>query len=138
MKFCEFTNCPNVAGGGLFCAEHKNAPRVEAKQRHPNDKFYARAAWRGPYGVRRYKLLRNPICEFVGEDGTHCARKAEDVHHIDSSWKQTGDWQLFMGGIDMQNLQSLCKPHHSAITMNQIKDGTSVSVTGEVTQCKTV
>jgi len=132
MKFCDFTNCPNVAETGHFCAEHKDTPRVDARQRHPNDRFYGLAAWKGKYGVRRYKLLRNPICEFVEQNGTQCTHKAQDVHHIDSSWKETGDFRLFMGGIDMENLQSLCKPHHSAITMQQIKDGTSVSANGEV------
>ncbi len=125
MRFCEQGGCVGIAVTGQFCEVHKNSTTRTAKARHPNDKWYAKQCWRGKYGVRRYKLLRSPICEFVAEDGKPCDRKAEDVHHIDGSWKETSNWQLFMGGVDMQNLMSLCKPHHSEITMSQIKDGTA-------------
>jgi hypothetical protein len=125
MRFCEEGGCPNIAVTGMFCATHQNSTTRKVKQLHPNDKWYARAAWKGPYGVRRYKLLRNPICEFVSEKSEPCARRAEDVHHIDGTWKEKGDWQLFLGGVNMENLMSLCKCHHSEITMNQIKEGTS-------------
>lgn len=125
MRFCEEGRCPNIAVTGMFCAAHQNSTARKAKQLHPNDKWYARAAWKGPYGVRRYKLLRNPICEYVSEKNVPCACKADDVHHIDGTWKEKGDWQLFLGGINMENLMALCKAHHSEITMNQIKEGTS-------------
>jgi hypothetical protein len=56
--------------------------------------------------------------------------RAQDVHHIDGSWKEKSDWILFIGGRGTledptPNLMSLCHFHHSKITMEQIKDGTA-------------
>lgn len=68
--------------------------------------LYAKAAWRGPYGVRNAKLRRDPMCEVRG-----CNRPATAVDHRKA---HHGDWNLFIGGNDMENLRSLCKPHHDA------------------------
>lgn len=136
MNFCRKDGCPGIATQGLFCPAHKNETALAARERHPNEKFYAKAAWKGTYGVRRFKLKRNPVCEFVAEDGTKCIAPTSDIHHVDGSWKETGDWTLFLGGVGTledpcPNLMSLCRRHHSEITMQAIKDGTAVSVAKE-------
>jgi 5-methylcytosine-specific restriction endonuclease McrA len=113
-EFCAEGGCNGIAETGKFCPLHiadnyikrKNAARPE------RDSWYNRAAWRGPYGVRGYKLRRNPMCE-------RCPAVAEQVHHRDSSWKTTGNWFLFMGGVDMENLESLCAPCHSKVTFEE-------------------
>jgi hypothetical protein len=130
MQFCNEPNCPGIAQTGAYCAAHQDvATRTSLRAaRHPNEKWYSHRAWRGVHGVRRYKLRRDPICEYVSMDGTKCTAHACDVHHIDGSWKEKGDWVLFIGGRGTfenptPNLMSLCKAHHSEITMQQIKDG---------------
>jgi hypothetical protein len=130
VRFCEEAGCPNIAQTGSYCDAHKDSASRTSRRaaRHPNEKFYTRKEWRGVFGVRNYKLRRDPVCEHVAMDGTKCTARAQDVHHIDGSWKETGDWTLFIGGRGTlenptPNLMSLCKKHHSEITMQAIKDG---------------
>jgi hypothetical protein len=130
MNFCRIGGCPGIAKTGLFCGAHKDATTLSVRNRHPNEKWYTRKEWRGRWGVRRFKIRRDPICEYVEENGTKCTAHATDVHHIDGSWKETGNWILFIGGVGTlenptPNLMSLCRFHHSKITMEQIKDGTA-------------
>lgn len=68
--------------------------------------LYNRAAWRGPSGVRGFKLRRDPLCEVRG-----CTRPATAVDHIKA---HHGDWTLFIGGNNMENLRSICQPHHDS------------------------
>jgi 5-methylcytosine-specific restriction enzyme A len=88
--------------------------------------LYNRAAWRGPNGVRLAKLRRDPMCEVRG-----CTKPATAVDHIKA---HHGDWDLFIGGVDMVNLRSLCAEHHDA-KEEAYESGTvewnPVSVTGE-------
>jgi len=131
MQFCRIDGCPGIAKTGLFCDQHKNETTLSVRKRHPNEKWYSHMCWRGKYGVRRFKLRHSPICEYVAEDGTKCSARATDVHHIDGSWKETGNWELFLGGKGTlehpcPNLMSLCRVHHSEITMQQIKSGEAV------------
>jgi 5-methylcytosine-specific restriction endonuclease McrA len=115
MKFCEEPGCPKIAKTGQFCEDHQNISTRTVTVRPPSDPWYAKAAWRGKYGVRRYKLKKNPMCEKCGEPATQ-------VHHLDDSWKVTRNWFIFMGGYDAQLLQSLCTRCHSEETMKQIKE----------------
>lgn len=130
MRFCDQPGCPGIAQTGAYCAEHQSAETRTSSRaaRHPNEAWYTKSAWRGVYGVRLYKLRRNPVCEYVATDGTKCTARATDVHHIDGSWKENSDWTLFIGGRGTledptPNLMSLCHRHHSDITMQQIKEG---------------
>ncbi len=117
MKFCAEGGCPGIATTGDFCESHKEATtrKTQNAPRHVQDKWYALAAWKGPYGVRAYKLKRNPQCEI-------CGAAAQDVHHL-RPWKDSASWFVFMGGIDMEFLQSLCKRCHARITMNEFQFG---------------
>lgn len=120
MKFCSEGGCTGIAVTGAFCELHvdplkratRNAPR------HERDAWYTRKEWRGVYGVRGMKIRRNPMCEIAG-----CGKRATDVHHIDGSWKENGNWFLFLGGYDLENLQSLCKSCHARITMEEMQYG---------------
>src|SRR5271157_803378 len=112
-KFCSEPSCPGIAVTGRFCEKHKtdNYERRRDAARSLYDRWYGLAAWCGPYGSRGYHLRHFPMCE-----NDSCGKPATDVHHIDDSWKQTGDWRAF---IDQNNLQSLCHEHHSEITMKR-------------------
>ena len=114
LSYCDQPGCSGLAKTGKFCPAHKenNYQRDRVAMRPDLDRWYKRAAWCGSYGVRGYKLRRDPMCEV-----TNCQELATDVHHKDDSWKETGDWSLFIGGVNMSNLQSLCHGHHSKITL---------------------
>jgi hypothetical protein len=111
--FCAENGCVGIALTGKFCDEHKTNNYIQRRNaaRPELDSWYDRAAWRGPYGARGYKLRHDPICEAVG-----CRKPATDVHHRDGSWKTTGNWRLF---IDQNNLVSLCHECHSSITFEE-------------------
>jgi|ERR1019366_5106345 hypothetical protein len=119
MKFCSEGGCVGIAVSGNFCPEHLDPLQRKERNtpRHEMDAWYRRACWKGKNGVRALKIRRNPLCETPG-----CGNKACDVHHT-RPWKDTRDWFIFMGGIDMQFLQSLCKRCHSAITMKEFQFG---------------
>jgi hypothetical protein len=127
-SFCAEPGCAGIARAGRFCDVHKtdNFEKRRNAARPENDSWYDRAAWRGPNGVRRFYLRRHPVCEWLLEDGTPCGKPSTDVHHRDSSWKTSGVWLLFMGGLNMTNLQALCHEHHSSITMKENREGGSI------------
>jgi hypothetical protein len=118
MKFCSEGGCAGVAAVGDFCEAHTDPSTRAARNttpRHPLDKWYSRACWKGPNGVRGLKIRRCPNCEI-------CGAPAKDVHHT-RPWKDAADWFVFMGGIDLEFLQSLCKKCHAAITMREMQFG---------------
>ena len=102
-SFCAEPGCPGIAQTGKWCPAHvgDNYQKRRAAARPGRDSWYDRAAWRGPYGVKKHKLRHDPMCEREG-----CRKPATDVHHKDDSWKETGDWSLFIGGVNMTNLES--------------------------------
>jgi len=110
--FCHEPGCPGIAVTGKFCDRHKadNYLKRRNAARPEKDAWYSLAAWR--VYVKPTKLRHDPICQ----DESGCNRPATDVHHIDDSWKTSGDWRLF---IDQNNLKSLCHEHHSEITMRR-------------------
>jgi 5-methylcytosine-specific restriction endonuclease McrA len=113
LSFCAEPGCTFIATNSRFCPAHTGNNYQSHRNRHP---WYARRIWRSK--IRPMKLARNPICEGCG------LRPATDVHHIDESWKVNEDWPLFLGGVDLQNLRSLCHECHSAITLeNNRKKG---------------
>jgi hypothetical protein len=110
-KFCANPGCTGIAETGRFCPPHTGNNYETAKNRTRREPWYDRAAWDV---VRSVKLQRSPMCEI--ED---CRDWASDVHHLDDSWRETRDWSLFIGGLNMSNLQALCHRHHSEITMSR-------------------
>ena len=92
MQFCREPNCPGIAKTGLFCEQHQTSTTLSLRGRHPNERWYYRKEWRGRWGVRRFKIRRDPICEYVEENGMKCAAHATDVHHI--RWVMEGKRRL--------------------------------------------
>ena len=107
LTFCAEPGCTGIAVNSRFCATHStdNYAERKAQARPERDSWYDRAAWR-TY-VKPYKLRHDPLCH-------DCGKEAKEVHHIDDSWKESGDWRLF---IDQNNLMSLCHRCHSRRTM---------------------
>ena len=123
MRFCDGDGCTDVAKTGNFCAVCAAKQQPAKSKRHPRDAWYQRAAWRGPYGVRRWFIKYHTVCEFIEADGTACTAKSEDVHHT-IGWKDVEDehaaWLIFLGGIQGEFFQALCHRHHAAITMKEM------------------
>jgi 5-methylcytosine-specific restriction endonuclease McrA len=79
--------------------------------REERQKFYQSKEWRN---LRMHKLSKNPLCEKCFREGF--AVLAEEVHHI-IDIKDDVDKSL-----DFDNLMSLCKKHHSQITIKNYKE----------------
>lgn len=67
-------------------------------------KLYGRQLWRGPHGLRRVVLARDPVCKI-------CHRNPSTV--ADHIVPHRGVWALF---CDLLNLQGLCAECHSRKT----------------------
>lgn len=81
------------------------------RERDEYRRLYGLAAWKS---LRLWKLNENPMCEAKERDGSDCRNGAEEVHHLKD---HKGNVDLF---FDRQNLQSLCKPHHSEETARRV------------------
>lgn len=108
--------CRATAERGLsYCVTHANykAERVKfLRERRPWDRWYNWAIWDK---LRHMCLTRDPICQWV-EHGVACTRPATDVDHVVA---HKGNWDLFVGGVNLQNLQSLCHEHHAVKTARE-------------------
>lgn len=80
-------------------------------------KLYATKDWKH---LRKAKLQRNPLCERCMIGGY--VEQATVVHH---KIPHKGNRQLF---YDIENLQSLCKPHHDGEAQAEEMMGFSTAV----------
>jgi len=104
---CGYPGCPKLTEG-RFCEEHAKleAARYEKYQRDPAVKKRYGRSWKL---VRDRFLAQHPLCEMCQKEGR--LTEAEEVHHI---------VPLSQGGSNArENLMSLCKSCHSAITAKE-------------------
>jgi 5-methylcytosine-specific restriction protein A len=101
MQVCSTSGCPNLVEGKGKCSPCS----IADDRRRPN--ATARGYDRRWRRTRRRYLASHPTCE----DKSGCGAKATDVHHLDGLGP-TGPH-----GHDPANLQALCHPHHSALTV---------------------
>jgi 5-methylcytosine-specific restriction protein A len=105
-----------TARGG-YCTAHQND---NCRTRRHRDAV-AEESWRRWYSLAIWQRIkanfrarfpeRAALCQTVDElTGERCAKPATDIDHIKP---HRGDWNLFCGGIDYENLQGLCRAHHS-------------------------
>jgi 5-methylcytosine-specific restriction protein A len=119
LQYCDQPGCSGLAKTGKFCAVHKDSNYLKDRRamRPELDRWYHLASWAR---VRAYKLRGEPICELCleeyGRGEIDRPEPATEVHHKNSSWKERGSWRDF---IDQANLQSLCRRHHSKITLEE-------------------
>ena len=90
-----------------YCPAHKSlaAREYDQSRRDPNHNSRYGRRWRK---IRALYIAKHPLCELCLLDGFHTP--ATDVHHI----VHPDD-----GGSNAdENLQALCKPCHSRITLH--------------------
>ena len=102
QRRCSAPGCFQVCFAGT-CAAH--ALRQDQWRGSPSARGYD-SNWRR---VRTVKLAANPLCELCGAAGG--VTVATEVHHLQTI-RERPDLRL-----TIENLQALCKPCHSAITM---------------------
>ncbi len=106
LTFCAEDDCVNEVVSGR-CDEHKREVKRPAGQydRH----------WR----IRRAAYLKkHPVCEKAG-----CGEASVDVHHVHGEGPA--------GGNRDEDLEALCKSHHSRITASARWSKRDRPVTGE-------
>lgn len=96
VRLCLEPRCGNTAEYRGRCKPHA---RARERATHPNKNIYNTARWRH---TRRKQLNREPLCR-------QCGRIATDVDHIVPIEDGGPTWSL-------DNLQSLCRTHHSQKT----------------------
>lgn len=102
---CSYPGCPRL-GSGSYCAEHKKLVdrRYNKYERDPECNKRYGSEWRK---VRAGYVQLHPLCEECLKHGRLVP--VDEVHHI---------LPLANGGTnDFDNLMSLCKSCHSAITL---------------------
>lgn len=110
-KQCGAPSCRTLAAQGQkYCVAHQNYAAEHAKvlrEQRPWNKWYGWAVWRN---LRTLVLARDPICVL-------CNRApATDADH---KVPHRGNWFLFCGGVNMENLQGLCSSCHSEKTARE-------------------
>lgn len=73
-------------------------------------RFYQSEAWRQ---IRDYKLSQDPLCECSECKKNALLTPANEVHHVVDIAE---DWAR---RLELDNLQSMYKPHHSRETMKR-------------------
>lgn len=110
-RYC--MKCGKIATQGAFCDEHvpRRDYRAENERRGTKqyDQWEKTKLWQRK---RARQLQREPLCRACVREGIY-DQQAQEVDHI---IPHRGDWQIF---IDDNNLQSLCKRHHSMKTARE-------------------
>ena len=110
-RYCKL--CNRIATKGAYCDIHqpqRDYSHENAKRDNPWDAWEKTKLWRDK---RSRHLAKEPLCRECLKVDLYV--KAEEVDHI---IPHRGDWNLF---IDEDNLQSLCKVHHSQKTARENK-----------------
>lgn len=94
-------------GKHIYCEYHQaiDLQRFRERSDRAPGKMYSTAKWKRLRGAH---LAMQPLCEVCGKAG-------QVVDHIEP---HRGAADLF---FDSENLMTLCKPHHDAITQIEIK-----------------
>ena len=117
-RICAATGCCRLVdadSGNKYCEEHQN---LEARDReaalqgrfymmkHYYQDLYNSPKWKA---MRKVQLSEHPLCELCGEAAT-------EVHHVVA---HQGNPELF---YDSNNLMSVCRKCHNAITAKETAD----------------
>jgi len=117
---CREAGCPErtTARNGR-CELHQSATsrRPSLPGKDVWGKWYHQAIWSKIKAAFRSKYPeRAVVCQWRDEEGTQCTHLATDIDHI---VPHRGNWFLFIGGTDYENLQGLCHEHHSIKTARE-------------------
>lgn len=118
-KYC--IKCSRIATRGAYCEEHAPERNYKAENSRRATKqydwWYKLPLWDK---MRERQLSREPLCRECVASGVYSSR-ATEADHITP---HRGDWSLF---IDEDNLQSLCKSHHSRKTAKERRESLNKS-----------
>lgn len=97
----------------------KKISRAKGREEYRSDaigRMYLMPEWRDPIvGLRAMHMAKEPLCRKCRAEGINTA--GVDVDHV---IPHRGDIDLF---LDSDNLQTLCKSHHSMKTSKEKNDG---------------
>jgi hypothetical protein len=105
--------------GERLCAAHKVTVRQSERDRKksPLQKLYNRRAWRL---TRDQVLSDDPQCAFVDSNGVRFPLLATEVHHK----IRAEEWVAMDNDFhDSDNLEGVCKAHHSRYTAHEVGFG---------------
>ena len=108
-RLCGVRGCPYPAVYRGRCPTHRTEREADRNNRRSESRsVYLSAAWRK---VRAQQLSEEPYCEGI-DHGRACPYPATEVDHR---------IPIVEGGkpFDRENLQSLCKSHHSKKTAQE-------------------
>ena len=106
-KPCRYKGCSKMQLDKGFCEEHAKMKNKEHVATPQTMKLYNSKAWKA---MRKTHLRQHPYCKIC-----------ETVHEleVDHIKDHKGDPVLF---FNQNNLQTLCKVHHSQKTMREINE----------------
>lgn len=112
MRPCAAPECAELIISGTYCDEHRREQQNTSRRKYQRNNY-------GPEWDRiRLKALERDghRCQWV-EHGKQCTRRATEVDH-------TVPFRFFADrhtANDLGNLKSLCKPHHSTKTKQELQ-----------------
>jgi 5-methylcytosine-specific restriction enzyme A len=116
---CNERSCVNRTNErGGYCPEHKTSNQRARQQSDRGHHWYGWAIWREvKEGFRLKYPERACVCQWLetGSDGV-CGQTARIIDHVIPF---RGSWELFIGGVDFDNLQGLCQRHHNQKTAEE-------------------
>lgn len=112
LRYCGHPRCSVKVKHGK-CPEHERQDRQVETRFQQGDTSYGRP-WRR---LRDAHVAEHPFCVMCEKEGR--TTLVEEVDHIQP---HRGDRTLM---FDPANLQSLCKAHHSAKTLAEVRNGTA-------------
>jgi len=86
---------------------------IDLKTRRGRQLYYQSPTWRA---IRLLKLQRDPFCEECLKENIHTL--ATEIHHK----TDIDDLPTLENATNIEGLQSLCKPHHSAKTFQEHRE----------------
>jgi hypothetical protein len=110
LHSCNSGGCSNAAPAGQsYCdkctAARKQMPAAKGPAR-PFSKLYDSSRWRGATGTSALVRSKNPICQYLSDDGEQCTHASAIVHHLVDPKDNAA---LF---FDWKNLVAVCVGHH--------------------------
>ena len=90
LKPCQQPGCPNNVLDGKYCPAHVNSNQIKEYDKHrdkhdPTRKLYWKGNYRGPNGLQKFVLAKNPQCqklELVNGVLVQCRQFSRVCHHL--------------------------------------------------------
>ena len=118
LKVCNEPGCSAYTrSAGGYCDAHQKDNQLTRQQSDRGHAWYHLAIWRT---TKRAFQMSQPerawVCQHVDADGLMCGQPARICDHVTPF---RGDWFLFLGGFNFENLQGMCQEHHNQKTVSE-------------------